>query len=68
MDSYHVIDSPANGTAGQDCGTFALAELPDRLRAAVEADPDAGEWSLPALSEGDSGEPLDDLRVVMTRE
>lgn len=62
---YQVIDSPTNGTAGQDCGTFALAELPDRLRAAVEANPNADEWTLPALSDGDSGEELTDLNTIV---
>lgn len=63
MTTYRVIDVPANGTVGQDCGTYTLETLPARLRAAVEADPDAGEWTLPALSDGDSGEELDDLTV-----
>lgn len=64
---YDVIDCPGNGTAGQHCGAFALGELPARLRAAVLADPAAGEWTLPALSEGDSGEELDGLTVVVRR-
>jgi hypothetical protein len=63
MTTYRVTDVPANGTIGQDCGTYTLETLPARLRAAVEADPDAGEWTLPALSDGDSGEELDDLTV-----
>jgi len=63
MTTYRVIDVPANGSIGQDCGTYTLETLPTRLRAAVGANPDAGEWTLPALSDGDSGEELDDLIV-----
>lgn len=66
MATYQVIESPKNGTTGQDVGTFALAELPERLRQAVEANQDASEWRLPALSEGDSGEELADLEIVVT--
>lgn len=65
---YRVIDAPTNGTVGQDCGTFALAELPARLRQAVEADPNAGEWTLPALSNGDTGDELTDLETIVRRE
>lgn len=65
MTTYDVIDSPANGTAGQHCGTFALAELPQRLQAAIGANPDAGEWRVPALSGGDTGEQLDDLTTIV---
>ena len=63
---YRVVDCPRNGSAGQDCGTYPLADLPARLRQAVEAAPDAGEWTLPALSRGGSGEELTDLDVVVT--
>lgn len=62
---YRVLDCPANGAAGQDCGAFAESELPERLRLAV-ADPGAAEWVLPALSGG--GEELSDLRVCVTSE
>lgn len=65
MTKYRVIESPTNGTSGQDCGTYTLEQLTPRLRAAVECEPDAGEWRLPALSDGDSGIELDDLQVVV---
>lgn len=65
--TYEVIDSPTNGTSGQYVGEFGLAQLPARLRQAVEAAPDAGEWILPALSNGDSGEELSDLRTIIRR-
>lgn len=64
---YRVFESPDNGTSGNDCGTFTLIDLPDRLRAAVLADPSAGEWRLPALSDGDCGEELNDLTVIVRR-
>jgi hypothetical protein len=63
---YQVVDRPKNGTVGQDCGVFAFEKLPERFRAAIGSDPTASEWVLPALSEGDSGEELDDLVVVVT--
>jgi hypothetical protein len=64
---YSVYDRPANGTSGQDCGTFDWDELPARLQAAIEAEPTQKEWILPALSDGDTGEPLDDLDTVVYR-
>ena len=68
MTRYHVYDCPTNGTTGQDCGAFALAALPERLRAAIAAEPNAGEWTLPALSGGDHGEALDDLTIRIVAE
>lgn len=68
MTTYRVIESPTNGTSGQDCGTYTLEQLAPRLRAAVERQPDAGEWRLPALSGGDCGAELDDLQVVVMAE
>jgi hypothetical protein len=68
MSKYRILDVPANGTRGQDCGTFGLAELPARVRAAVLADPARGGWRLPARAGGDSGPELDDLAVVVTRQ
>ncbi len=65
MKTYQVIDAPTNGTSGQFVGEFTLETLPERLREAVDHDPDAGEWVLPALSGGDEGEPLDDLEVIV---
>jgi hypothetical protein len=65
---YRVIDCPTNGTVGQDCGSSSFAELPSRLQAAILADPEASEWTFSALSKGDSGEELIDLRVLITRE
>lgn len=64
---YRVFDEPTNGTAGQLVGEFALVDLPERLRAAVLADALAGEWRVPALSDGDHGDPLGDLVTVITR-
>lgn len=64
--TYRVVETPANGSVGQDVGTFALADLPPRLRDFVSQWPDAAELTLPALSNGDSGEPLDDLTIVIT--
>ena len=60
-----IIDSPTNGTTGQHCGTFGRDELPSRIREAIDADPEAGEWPLPALSDGDEGEPLADLTTIV---
>ena len=68
MTSYRVIDAPDNGTSGQHVGDFSLAELPERLRRAIEAAPDEAEWILPALSEGDHGKPLDGLHTVVRRD
>lgn len=68
MTSYRMYDRTNNGTVGQDCGTFAINELPARIKAAIEANPTAGEWVLPALSNGDSGEELSDLETVVTAE
>jgi hypothetical protein len=62
---YSVYDRPKNGTSGQDVGTFAWDELPARLQAAIAAEPTQKEWILPALSDGDKGEPLDDLDTVV---
>lgn len=62
---YEIIDSPANGATGQHCGTFALADLPARIQVEIRRDPEAKEWSLPALSGGDYGEPLEDLTVII---
>lgn len=64
---YCICDVPANGTAGQECGTFLFEDLPDRIKAAVSASPDADMWSIPALSDGDHGEELADLFTVVTR-
>lgn len=68
MTTYRIVDAPDNGTAGQLCGSFAFADLPERLKAAILAAPDADAWVLPALAEGDSGAELDDLSTVVTRE
>ena len=65
MAKYIVIDRPTNGTTGQDVGRFELTELPERLQAAVNAAPDAGEWVLPALADGDRGAELADLQTVV---
>lgn len=62
---YRVFEEPTNGTTGQMVGTFQLADLPARIQAAVTADPEADQWVLPALSEGDTGEEVADLRVVI---
>lgn len=62
---YQVTESPKNGTVGQDVGTFTLTDLPQRLREAVQANPTAGEWTLPALSDGDTGDELADLDVLV---
>ncbi len=64
---YRVIDA-LDGTVGQDCGTFTLAELPARIQAAIAASPSDGTWSLPALSGGDCGDELVDLRTVVVEE
>lgn len=64
---YRVIDCPASGT-GNDCGTFTLDELPQRLRDVVQCDPDNDEWSVPALSNGDTGEELPDLTTLIVRD
>lgn len=68
MTTYRMYDRTNNGTVGQDCGVFTLDDLPQRIKDAVEAAPDAGEWVLPALANGDSGEELSDLQVVVTAE
>lgn len=68
MTTYRMYDRTTNGTVGQDCGTFTLDELPMRIKAAIEASPTAGEWVLPALADGDSGEELSDLETVVTAE
>ncbi len=62
---FSISDCPANGTVGQNCGHFGFAELPSRIQKAIVANPAAGQWRLPALSDGDTGEPLDDLTVVV---
>jgi hypothetical protein len=64
--AYKIIDRPTDGTVGQDCGVFQLHELPERLQKAITDDPTAGEWVLPALEDGDSGNQLWDLEVVIT--
>ena len=66
MAKYRLYDRPTDGTTGQDCGVFALDKLPQRIRTAIASDPDASDWTLPALSGGDDGEPLDDLDIVIT--
>ena len=65
---YRVVDAPVNGSAGQDCGVLSFADLPSRIQAAIQASPDASEWRLPALSDGDTGDELADLTTVVTRE
>lgn len=65
MTTYRVTEAPSDGTTGQFVGEFALSGLPNRLRSAVEASPEAGRWTLPALSEGDSGSELSDLSIVI---
>jgi len=67
MTKYRVCDKTTNGTVGQDCGEFTRDQLPERIQLAIASDPDATEWTLPALSDGDCGEPLDDLTTVVTR-
>lgn len=64
---YRVIDAPSNGTTGQDCGTFTYDELPPHLQAAIDAAPDSDEWTLPALSDGDSGDELSELSTIVRR-
>lgn len=68
MSMYRIYDAPTDGTTGQDCGTFDFASLPARIQAAIEADPTAESWTLPALSGGDQGVELDDLETVVTRD
>lgn len=65
MKKYQVFDRPTNGTTGQDCGIFALTDLTQRIQDAILAAPDATEWVLPALSDGDEGRELDDLKIVV---
>ena len=67
MTNYHVSDAPIDGSTGQDCGIIPYHALPERLRAAIDADPDAGVWTVPALSGGDVGDELDDLIVTIER-
>ena len=64
---YRVYDRLDSGDTGQDCGVCDLESLPLRLRSAISADPAAGEWVLPALSEGDTGEELSGLQTVIRR-
>jgi hypothetical protein len=61
---YEIIESPTNGTTGQNIGTFEHADLPARFQASIDAD-ETGEWEFPALSDGDSGEELPDLNVIV---
>jgi len=65
---YSVVEAPDNGTTGQDCGMIEFSELPMRIRLAIIADPIADEWVLPALADGNSGEELDDLSIIVSRE
>lgn len=67
MTRYELIDSPNNGTQGQSSGNLSYGDLPERIRTAIDADPEAGEWTLPALSEGDSGVEIDDLTTIVRR-
>jgi hypothetical protein len=63
---YRLIDAPADGShVGQDCGTFEYNDLPERVRTSIDRNPSAIEWVLPALSGGDSGQPLKDLVLVV---
>jgi hypothetical protein len=59
-----------NESWGTDAHTLAtgwtLDQLPSHARAAVAADPQLGEWRVPAL--GDHGEELDDLALVIIAE
>lgn len=64
---YRVTDEPDNGTVGQDCGTHSYEDLPAHIREAIDAAPDASEWRLPALSDGDGGEQLSDLTTIVRR-
>ena len=63
--TYRIYEETDNGTTGQDVGEFAYADLPARMRAAIDNDPESGEWTMPALSDGDAGEELDDLTTAV---
>ena len=63
--AFRVYERPTNGTMGQDCGVFALADLPARYRDKVVGDPTAGEWVLPSLSDGDTGDEPSGLETVI---
>lgn len=66
MTKYKLYDRPLNGSTGQDCGAFSLAELSARIQDVIASNPSAVRWTLPALGDGDSGEPLQDLETVIT--
>lgn len=61
---YEIIESPTNGTTGQSIGTFDYADLPARFQTDIDAD-ETGEWGFPALSDGDTGDELTDLNVIV---
>ncbi len=67
MTKYRVYERTSEGTVGQECGEFIDDQLPVRFKREIARDPYATEWTLPSLSEGLFGEPLDDLTTVVTR-